>query len=112
MTTDLDKIDREALTRAMSIAMRDPARAGQLTEMLTERPWERVAVFAAYCCQIESLRLRPFDEAPCHGYLREGDGSITRHPKAGRMADKLIELGLSVYEPEPATALKRKSAAR
>jgi hypothetical protein len=45
--SDLDEVDLAALREAMAIAMRDPDRRGQLTEMLQERPWSEVAMFAA-----------------------------------------------------------------
>jgi hypothetical protein len=52
-------VDRDALERAMQIAQRDPLRAEHLASKLEDEPWIEVAEFAAYCCQIESLSLKP-----------------------------------------------------
>src|SRR5262245_3184006 len=90
----------------MKIGMADPLRREQLTAMLMDKPWAQVAQFAAFNCQMDSMNLPPWQEAPCHGYLVDR-GKVTRHPQAGRWADRLIGANLSVWEPCPVEALAR-----
>jgi hypothetical protein len=105
MTDELSDVDRDALTRAMEITMREPDRAGQLTAKLEDEPWVEVAKFAAYHCQTKFMRLRPWDAAPCHALMDEGGGRITRNSKAGAVMDRLLDAGLSQWEPDPMAAL-------
>jgi uncharacterized metal-binding protein len=96
-----DSVDRDALERAIEIASRDPKRAEQIKSMLEgdqwskPRPWEEVAKFAADLCQRKALDLKPWETAPCYS----GD------PRAAKLANKLLSSGLSVFEPDPLTAL-------
>src|SRR5262249_44873778 len=83
----LDPVDRDALQRAMKLAMRDPKRAEQLLAKLESEPWVAVAKFAAYCMQTNSLRLRPWESPPCFGY---GAGEA--------MLNKLLDHGISQWE--------------
>lgn len=114
--SELDEVDLDALQRAMDLARRDPDRAGQLEEMLKDRPWDDVAKFAAYVVQGQSLRLRLWESPPCHGYIRSPDGrggfKTVRDDKAGALADRLLAAGLSIYEPEPVAALERAEKSR
>jgi hypothetical protein len=74
---DLDPVDREALERAMAIAMqRDPLSAEHLASKLKDEPWREVAEFAAYSCQIESLSLKPWQDPPVS--IDEDATSLTR----------------------------------
>jgi len=52
----MTETDQDALERAL-VACRaeSAARAKQIDSMLIDRPWERVAVFAASCAQSRSL---------------------------------------------------------
>lgn len=66
--TDADPLsdaDIDAMKRAL-IACRaeSKGRDRQIFDMLSERPWARVGRFAAYSCQVTSLRLQPFELAP------------------------------------------------
>jgi hypothetical protein len=101
---DLDDVDREALQRAMAMAMED--RADQLTGMLEHRPWVEVAEFASYHVQMKTLRLAPWQAPPCHGYWLQGD-KVQRDPHGGDLCDKLLDAGLSMWEPDPAAALAK-----
>jgi hypothetical protein len=103
--TELTEADRDALERAMEITMREPDRAGQLTSMLEDQPWESVAQFAAYHCQTKFMRLKPWEAAPCHALIDEGNGRITRDRQAGAVMDRLLDAGLSQWEPNPVEAL-------
>ena len=101
---DLDDVDREALERAVAMAME--GRADQITSMLQDRPWVEVAEFASYHVQMKTLRLCPWQAPPCHGYWLQGD-KVQRDAHGGDLCDKLLDAGLSMYEPDPAAALAK-----
>ena len=105
---DLDAVDRDALTRAMQIAIRrDPGRAQQLQSKLQDEPWREVAEFAAYGCQMHALSLRPWRDPPCHA---DEDETKPRDKAAQRLLRKMLAAGVSRYEPDPLAALERLSA--
>ena len=94
----LTQIDRNALARSMEMARRDPKSAEQLDRMLKDRPWLKVAELAAYCCQRENLKLLPHQSPPC---MTLGDD-----PDAEELLRRLLDAGLSRYEPDPLAALQ------
>jgi hypothetical protein len=101
----LRRVDREALERA--IALRRAADALQMQGKLKDEPWIEVATFAAYACQDDALRLKPWQPPPC---WMGDDRPIDDFPAAGRVAAwelrrRLIAAGLSAYEPDPIGAL-------
>ena len=100
----LDPIDRDALQSAMKIAGRDELRLEQLQGMLQERPWRDVAEFAAYCVQMESLRLRPWRDPPMHA---DEDHPDPRDPDAQELLRRMLEAGISRFEPDPLAALAK-----
>jgi hypothetical protein len=51
----VNRVDREALQRALKLARNEPEYADQIAQKLAHEPWEDVARFAAYCCQIDNL---------------------------------------------------------
>jgi hypothetical protein len=104
----LRRVDREALERA--IALRRAAGgvdALQTQRMLKEDPWLEAAQFAAYACQDDALRLKPWQPAPC---WMGDERPVDDFAGAGRVAAwelrrRLIANGLSQFEPDPITAL-------
>jgi hypothetical protein len=99
--------DRVALKAAMRMARQDKMRAQQLDAKLADgEPWEEVAAFAAYCCQRESLRLRPWECPPLHSAdeidARERYGGTAKEVALRR---RMIALGISLYEPNPLAAI-------
>jgi hypothetical protein len=103
-------IDRAALERAMAACRAEgPARAGQLDAMLASESWERVARFAAYSVQIDSLGLMPWQKPPCQTRLEtalcEPFGDVRGTREAGEILKKLLTLGLSRWEPAPIEAI-------
>jgi hypothetical protein len=97
----------------MKIANRDPFRAGQLRAMLDGKPdgrggwfippeaWEKVAKFAASCCQVDALNLKPWEMPPCHPGIDplRGDGSL-------KLRAKMDAAGISKWHPDPMAALR------
>jgi hypothetical protein len=109
----LSPVDRDALQRAMALARKEPGRAAQLDSKLADgEPWERVAMFAASCCQGRSLQLRPWEAVPCDYSVGDiPDLLHVRFPDtqglaaAGRVLQHLLNLGLSRFEPDPIQAI-------
>jgi hypothetical protein len=105
----LGHVDLDALTRAMEIARRDPRTAKQLENKEKIYGWADAARFAAYCCQCDALKLRPWQDPPMYGDSTDG---IDDFPNAGRAAAadllrRLLAAGLSRFEPDPMKALAR-----
>jgi hypothetical protein len=108
----LTPIDIEALHRAMELARKEPVRARQLDDMLRDRPWQEVARFASYSLQHQALQTRPWEVAPCEcrpediaELLRTPHPDMTGRAKAARLLQRLLELGLSRWEPDPMRAI-------
>ena len=68
---EISAVDRDALQRSL-IACRaeSRARSRQIDAKLRHEPWERVAQFASYSAQIESLGLSPYQDPPVYARLR------------------------------------------
>ena len=111
--------DKDALTRAIVAARAESAgRAKQLDSMLTDRPWQEVAEFAAHCVQGRTLGLMPWQMPPlCYANrldsaLREPFGDPRGAREAGELLRRLLDAGLSKYEPDPLGGLERAEAER
>jgi hypothetical protein len=92
--------DKDALTRAMEMARREPSRRWQLDEMLKDQSWQEVAEFAAYHCQNRTLRLKPWESPPMNFDEDEDDDS----PGCALLI-RMLAAGLSRFEPDPLAAL-------
>jgi hypothetical protein len=102
---DIDAIDQDALQRAMERVRRDPERSEQLDAKLKDEPWHEVATFAAYCCQCQTLHLKPWEVPPC--WANEDDDPDNEWDRAGqKLLQKMLSAGVSRYEPDPMVALK------
>src|SRR6478672_6805926 len=104
----MDEIDKEALTRALELTKAEPDRAEQIESMLKDRSWEEVAQFAAYHQQCKNLRLKPGETPPCHGAVNlaePGTGADESFPAANRLLQRMMDSGLSQWEPDPERAL-------
>jgi hypothetical protein len=92
--------DLDALQRAMERARkRDKVRAQQIDAKLLDEAWGDVAEFAAYGCQIEALGLRPWEDPPMYGDIKNAQ------PAAAALLAKMLAAGVSRYEPNPMKAL-------
>src|SRR6516165_8789837 len=109
---DLDDVDREALERALEIAMKkDPGSRQQIESMLAIDPWFEVAQFASYSCQCDALHLKPWQSPPCwiddvEGTLAAGDDDVGGDFAAAKLLKRMLALGISEYEPNPLGALE------
>ena len=100
----MTKHDRAALKQCMEIAQRDPGRATQLRSKLEDELWQRVAEFAAFCCQSELLNLEPWQLPPCNANEDHDDPA---QPDAVKLLRRMLAAGVSRYEPDPLAALRR-----
>jgi hypothetical protein len=108
----MSEADVDALERAMEMARLEPGRGEQLDSKLKDEPWEDVARFAAYCCQCNNLQLQPHQSPPCWIYdlvkiINAGDDGIIGDYAAARLLQRMLNAGLSRYEPDPERALAK-----
>jgi hypothetical protein len=101
--------DQEALQLAIEQCRKqDSSRNAQITTMLSERPWQEVAEFAVYSCQMINLKLKPWEFPPC--WVEPAD---REHRQAAKLLREMLALGISRFHPDPLTAIteaKRASA--
>ena len=113
---DLAPNTRAALELAIAIALKsDRATRQQIESMLRERPWREVAEFAAYGCQCDALRLKPWQPPPCHAHLDDDDGEagpIMGRRAAAMLLRKMLLLAVDRWHPDPLAAIERAEAAR
>jgi hypothetical protein len=108
--TNLTDLDREALERALTVARSEsPARSKQLDAMLKDEPWEQVAKFASYAAQTRLLHLQPWETPPIWITNIEAALKMPDDPRhisgAARLLKRLLDAGLSKFEPDPVKAL-------
>jgi hypothetical protein len=107
-------VDREALERAIEICRtkKAPADRNQIEHKLATEPWIQVGEFAAYSCQMDSLHLRPWQPPPVWiddlvAIINAGDDGVGGNYAAARLLQRLLNAGLSRFEPDPIAALER-----
>jgi hypothetical protein len=107
---DLTAIDYAALTRAMTLARGESAaRFAQIDAMAASGPWEEVAKFASYCCQTSALNLMPWQNPPMYTSLVDLDkpfGDTRGSRESAELLKRLLDAGLSKFEPDPLRALE------
>src|SRR5262245_59077584 len=102
----LSRADREALKRAMDIARAgDPLRREQIDSMLRERSRQEVAEFASFHCQVDALRLRPWQCPPSDASDAVSPDTYGGRPEEVALLKRMLALGISRYEPDPLTAI-------
>jgi hypothetical protein len=108
----LSPVDRAALERAIETCrtQKGPAARDQIERKLANEPWFTAARFAAYSCQMDSLRLRPWQEPPCwiddpEADIAAGDDGVIGQFQAAKLLQRLLDAKLSRYEPDPIAAL-------
>ena len=103
-TKTLSKVDRAALERALAIAQADddPLFRDLIERKLQDCDFYEVASTASYHYQVRRLGLRPWQSPPCYADAHPGhDG----HADAMVLLDRLLDAGLSRWEPDPISAL-------
>lgn len=113
----LHPTDREALERALEIMLKDPAERARFEKKLKCEPRLEVCKLAASYCQDKALHLKLWQSAPClvgdwKGALAAGNDGIGGDYAAARLVQRLLAAGLSVYEPDPISALALKERSK
>jgi hypothetical protein len=103
------KQDLAALRACIAIVERDPTRREQIRNM---RPKLERALFACSVAQSEALNLKPWEVCPAESAPDPSDNANYAEQKrrARRLADQMRAAGLSIYEPDPLTALEQAAA--
>lgn len=83
------------MTRAES-----EGRASQIGQMLVTRDRADVGRFASYHCQMRALRLKPWEEPPCHLVDLDYDH------EAAELLRQMLALGVSRWHPDPIKAVE------
>ncbi len=90
----MQKLDREALELAVELCRADPIHATQIAEKLAEEPWEDVAEFCVYSCQVDALNLKPWQEPPCRV-------DVSDENPAAELLKRMLAAGVSQFHPDP-----------
>jgi hypothetical protein len=98
----MNDADHKALTMAMQRA-RLQGRDQQLEAMLQHEPWEQVARFAASCCQIVTLQLKPWESPPCA--INDPEHPSVNERAAAKLLRKMLRHGVSRWHPDPCAAI-------
>jgi len=110
MTTEETKLtatDLDALERALvAVCRRSPEDAARFEGMLREKDWREVCETAAYSMQCRTLALKCWQAPPMHS----GDVAYGATATYGRR--RMLRLGISIYEPDPAAAIAKAERAR
>ena len=96
---ELTAVDRDALERALALARREAKGGASRSCAWCEDGWFKAAHFAAYSRQIDALGLKPWQSPPVYGDI-PGDTA------AAALLQRLLDAGLSRYEPSPIEALR------
>ena len=111
---ELSAVDRDALERAIQTrrASKSPAVREQVEQKLADEPWFDVATFAAYGCQCDALHLKPWQSPPVWitdlvADLNAGDDGVLGRYQGARLLRRMLDAGISRYEPDPLGALKQ-----
>lgn len=103
------EVDSDALQRALDEARTDPDQAMHLALMLSRGDdLGEVAAHAASCLQIDHLRLKPWQCPPCQTLnVDTASDCYGYRLDEIRLLKKMLSLGLSRYEFNPAAAIER-----
>ena len=110
--TRLSAVDRDALERAIKIALAsdEPGFAEQIERKLKKDDWmEQQGTSASYGCQRRALQLRPWQSPPSYADAHPGQDG---HDQARELLNRLLDAGLSRWEPDPIGALRAIEARR
>jgi hypothetical protein len=107
-TEELSPADKAALELAIEVTRKEsPARCRQIDDFLATRDWFDVATFCASCAQSRSLRLPPWQPAPCNVKVAVAinDMDETRGNRAAALLRlRMAAAGVSKWHPNPVHA--------
>ena len=105
----MNETDLDALERAIVAARaQSPGRREQIDSMLADQKREDVAAFAARVIQGRALNLQPWQVPPMRASLAalsEPYGDPSGRRESAELLKRLLDAGLSRFEPDPVGAL-------
>jgi hypothetical protein len=113
--TEWTATDIEALTRAFRLACEEgPEERTRFEEMLATRGQGEAYETAAYHCQCRNLALKCWQAPPMHsGDIAYGTTATYGNKTSEvRLKCRMVALGLSIFEPDPAAAIAKAESAR
>jgi hypothetical protein len=114
----LDESDRAAMQEAIDLMRRAGGTdAERIERKLREDGFEEAGLGAAYHCQYEALRLKPWDFPVCwlapdqiDAIIAAGDDE--KRYGAARLARRMLDAGVSLFAPDPERALREAARKR
>jgi hypothetical protein len=109
-THAISEVDQDALERALAIMLRHRELGRDFTRRLDEgrEPWADIARHAALSCQIASMGIKPWQKVPNEVEINQTDPPGDEHHRtrhASLTLERLLNAGLSRWEPDPAAAI-------
>jgi hypothetical protein len=103
----------DAWTRCIEIERsRSPDHAERIDQQIAKEGFEKAGRDAAYSCQYAALRLRPWEWTPSWVEPNDIDAILAKQDHDSRdmrtaavLLRKMLNAGLSRWEPDPMTAL-------
>jgi len=117
----MKRTDRDALERCIATMRnsKEPSDRKQIEDKLREESRLDAGTFAAYGCQMNALRLKPWQSPPCWIDFRDikfiiarGDDGVTGDYAAAKLLQRMLAAKLSRFEPDPVSALKQTNPPR
>jgi hypothetical protein len=109
----LNRVDREALERALVMACREsPEEAAHIEDLLASRGWQGAATSASYRQQCKNLHLKPWQAPPQDVHTDEIGRGYGRSASEVRLRRHMLRLGISIFEPDPRAAIEQAESAR
>jgi hypothetical protein len=110
-TEELSRTDRDALRRAYATArVESEAYRDHLAGIEAREGWLAAAESSSYHLQVRNLRLRPWQCPPCACRSDEIGMGYGRSRGEVLLRKRMLEAGISLYEPDPASALEKIAA--
>jgi hypothetical protein len=108
----LPALDQDAFERAIKMMRQhSPASAAQIDDKLACEGFASAGKFASYCMQCETLRLKPWEAPPMDAQGGDVvDPNVYGCPGEVALHNRLKAAGLSLFEPDPLSALMEREA--
>ena len=113
MTTELTTADLDALRRAFETARAESDEEREHLDSIEAREgWESAAQSASYHLQCRNLRLKVWEAPPMHVHGDEIGQNYGTKAKEVKLKRRMLALGISIFEPDPISAIERVESAR
>jgi hypothetical protein len=109
LSPDIAARDHDAFERAIAMMRQyGPAKAAQIDGKLAHEGFTSAGKFASYCMQCETLRLKPWEAPPMDARGDVIDPNVYGcRPGEIALRNRLKAAGLSLFEPDPLSALEK-----